>query len=314
MEIVGIDAVRYGVDDIDAARRFFTDFGLTEREHGATGARFTSLENSEVELRLERDAGLPAGVVKGPTIREVIWAVASDKALDAIGAELEKDRKVSRDPDGTLHSTDCFGYGIGFRKDRRIPVPVSPPAHNYYGSGHRVDRGVDYSVVFPIRHIGHAVFFVPDLDQGREFYTKRLGFRVTDRYQGFGNFMRAEGTPEHHTLFHVGVKPNWGAHHVAFEVGDFHEIMVMGKRMQKDGWKTEVGPGRHIIGSNYFWYFKSPCGSMAEFYADIDHVTDAWKPRDWQPSPELIACWMVNAEPELTVHRRSSVEGSEAQR
>jgi hypothetical protein len=45
-----------------------------------------------------------------------------------------------------------------------------------------------------------------------------------------------------------------------------------------------VGLGRHIIGSNVFWYWNDPAGTMVEFFSDMDDIPDdeAWEPRtDW---------------------------------
>ena len=40
MRIIGVDQAVLGVEDIDAARRFYNDFGLTQAENGASGATF----------------------------------------------------------------------------------------------------------------------------------------------------------------------------------------------------------------------------------------------------------------------------------
>lgn len=299
MNIVGIDAIRFGVDDLDVARRYFSDWGLNEIERGASGLNFATMDRGELEVRRERDPGLAPGVVAGPTIREVVWGVESKADLEAIGAELEKDRKVARDPDGTLHSTDTTGYAIGFRVSRAQPLPLSAiPAVNFPGEIHRIDQRANFSTRVPIRHIGHAVFFAPNLKEASDFYMKRLGFLLSDAYVNIGTFMRAAKAPQHHTLFLLNAaKP--GAHHVAFEVGDFHEVMMAGMAMNQKGWETEMGPGRHVIGSNYFWYFKTPCGAGTEYYADMDFLTEAWQPREWRTMPsETIACWLVAPEPQ----------------
>jgi catechol 2,3-dioxygenase-like lactoylglutathione lyase family enzyme len=297
VDITGVEAVRYGVEDMDAGRRYFADMGMAEREHGATGANFLTLENSEVELRLARDGALPKAIVNGATIREYVFGVRSQKTLEEIGAELSKDREAFLDSEGTLHTTDGSGYGIAFRVRRTKPIEIPTPGVNHTGEQpRRIDTPIEYKKPVAVRHIGHVVYYVPNLQEAVDFYVKRLNFRVSDIYHGFGVFMRAAGAPEHHTVFLIGIEPFRGAHHVAFEVADFHQVMTAGMLMQDKGWRTEAGPGRHIIGSNYFWYFKSPCGSAVEYYADIDYLTDNWKTREWQFSPEMIACWMVSAE------------------
>src|ERR1700730_15666939 len=99
MDITGIDAIRYGTADLADSHRYLTDLGLQEVEHGSAEGRFITMDKGQVELRGSSDTGLPSAVSDGPPIREVVWGVASQAALDKIGAELAKDRPVTRDPD-----------------------------------------------------------------------------------------------------------------------------------------------------------------------------------------------------------------------
>jgi len=66
-----------------------------------------------------------------------------------------------------------------------------------------------------------------------------------------------------------------------------------GLNISRHGWTTEIGPGRHPISSAFFWYVKCPAGGLAEYYADEDYVTPAWKPRELTPSPEMFAEWAI---------------------
>ena len=60
--------------------------------------------------------------------------------------------------------------------------------------------------------------------------------------------------------------------------------MMGGRRLTEKGWKTYVGPGRHVLGSNYFWYFKTPCGGAMELACDMDYVDDNWEAKEWEYS------------------------------
>ncbi len=312
MDITGIDAIRYGTTDLDDSRRYLSDVGLKEVEHGAAGCRFVTMDGGEVEVRSVTDAGLPPTTISGATIREVVWGVVSPATLDRIGAELEKDRKVTRDPDGTLHSHDATGFGIGFRVTRVKPLSrdAEPPVNLPGAEPLRIDRRIEFPDYVCVRHIGHAVFYVPDYRAARDFYLNRLGFRLSDAFIGAGAFMRCQRNPQHHSIFMLQGDPQraprMAAHHVAFEVGDFHEVIVGGNALMKKGWKSEFGPGRHIIGSNYFWYFRTPCGSASEYYADIDYLTEAWKPREWDFTPEVVYGWMLSAAEPKEAARGSS--------
>jgi catechol 2,3-dioxygenase-like lactoylglutathione lyase family enzyme len=291
MAIVGLDSVVYGVDDLDVAGRFWTDFGLTPVADGPEGLVFRTEEKATVVVRPKDDASLPPAPVEGNTAREFVWGVESKSDLKAIAAELGADREVETDGDGTLHATDALGYGIGFRVTRCEPVAVEPTAYNVPGRPGRIDqRGKVYDRATPQR-MSHVVLLAPDLDRQVHFYTERLGFKVTDLYPGRGYFLRCAGSHEHHNLFLLHAGDNIGFHHLAFELRDIHEVFGGGLHMSDKGWKTHLGPGRHPLSSCYFWYFKNPCGGAAEYDSDSDYVTDEWVPKEWEATPESFAEW-----------------------
>ena len=84
---------------------------------------------------------------------------------------------------------------------------------------------------------------------------------------------------------------SWGVVDGPYAVRDFDDVCVGGEYLETKGWKSLTGPGRHIIGSNYFWYFHNPCGGMVEYYADMDYLTDEWVPREWEFSADTVAKW-----------------------
>jgi len=63
--------------------------------------------------------------------------------------------------------------------------------------------------------------------------------------------------------------------------------------MKSRGWVANTPVGRHILGSNLFWYFNNPCGGRTEYYADMDQMDDDWKPRIWEKNPGF-AIWMLD--------------------
>jgi hypothetical protein len=67
--------------------------------------------------------------------------------------------------------------------------------------------------------------------------------------------------------------------------------MLAGTQFQRKGWKSFWGPGRHIFGSNYFWYFNSPFGGAMEFDADMDVHDNSWTPREASLGPTTSAIW-----------------------
>jgi catechol 2,3-dioxygenase-like lactoylglutathione lyase family enzyme len=291
----GIDSLILGLDDPSEGKRFYEDFGLSQAESGAGQSVFRTQDGSRIVLRASDDADLPAAVSAGSTIREIVWAVATPSDLEQIAAELSKDRPVTADADQTLHSVDNDGYGVAFRLDGR--TAVTPPANrtNIYGAepSRPVNSTIDFHEAVKPTSVAHVVIYSPDVSKAERFYIDRLGFRVSDRFQGgHGVFLRAPGSPYHHTLFIL--RGEKALHHVAFAVRDFTEVMNGGVSLLKSGWEPQFGPGRHIMGANYFWYFQSPCGGAMELTADMDMVDENWTPREVPFAFENTAAWSMS--------------------
>ena len=119
MTISRIESLVYGVQDMDAAVRYFEDWGLPCSERGNHGAEFTTPAGQSILIRLATEASLPAAVEDGSTVREVIWGVDNAESLEKIAAELSRDRDVKASRNGTLHARDDAGFAIGFRRVTR---------------------------------------------------------------------------------------------------------------------------------------------------------------------------------------------------
>jgi len=64
-----------------------------------------------------------------------------------------------------------------------------------------------------------------------------------------------------------------------------NDVVSGGHNMLKKGYKAYSSPGRHIMGSNMFWYFNAVCGGQTEYSADMDCLDDNWKTRVWEHNP-----------------------------
>ena len=130
------------------------------------------------------------------------------------------------------------------------------------------------------RSLSHVVYFVPDVLKAEAFYVNRLGFRCTDRFSGAGPFLQPAGTLDHHTHFLIGAPPQMhGVEHFTFHFGGPTEMITNGYRFLDKGYQAFWGPGRHILGSNWFWYFNSPFACHIEMDADMDLHDASWTPR-----------------------------------
>jgi len=113
---IGIDSIVYGIEDMDLCHRFFDDWGLRTVKRSGGESVLETRQGPCIVLRNLNAAGFsfPARE-SGSSVREVVWGVASKQDLDIVAAELARDRTVKRSADGSVHSLDPFGYGVGFK-------------------------------------------------------------------------------------------------------------------------------------------------------------------------------------------------------
>ncbi len=124
----GIDSVVFGAPDLSVPRKLFSEWGLKKLKDGKSGVTFATEIGAQVVVRPTGAKDLPPKLSGGSEFREVVWGVASQKQLDAVGDELSRDRKVDEDKDGTLHSVDDSGINLGFRLWRHGAEPASAAA------------------------------------------------------------------------------------------------------------------------------------------------------------------------------------------
>jgi catechol 2,3-dioxygenase-like lactoylglutathione lyase family enzyme len=290
MSVTNIEVMTYGVDDIEASRRFWRDFGL---EPSDDSNLWSAADGSAVLLRHLDDPLLPPTIESGSTLREVTFGVDSQASLDAIAAELARDREVSIDATGTIHAIDPLGFAIAFRRSRRRPVTAPELKFNTPGHPDRINtRGEFFARARPLE-LTHTVYMVEKPSDIVPFYTERLGFIVSDCYPGRGYFLRGGASSHHHDLFLLTIAGKRGFHHAAFELSNIHELFGGGLHMTRQGWETALGPGRHPISSCYFWYFKCPSGGAAEYDFDSDVVDANWVPGEFEQTPENFAEWCL---------------------
>lgn len=281
MNIVGLDALVFGVEDVAACSQYLIDYGLKAVDANADGGRFEALDGTAIVVRRASDASLPPALGTASPLRETVYGVADASVLDALEAELGKDRPVTREG-GVLRCQDDMGFALAFQVSVR--KPLSLPAEQSNAPGAPVQRPVNDIGVSPDmpalpRTLSHVVYFVPDSAKAEAFYT-RIGFVCTDRFEGVGPFLRPAGTPDHHTLFMIQTPPFMkGCEHFTFHMGGPTEVMLAGTRFVEKGYQSFWGPGRHLWGSNWFWYFKSPFGCNVEYDADMDLHDESWVAR-----------------------------------
>lgn len=130
--------------------------------------------------------------------------------------------------------------------------------------------------------LGHVAYAVPDAKPLVDFYTKTLGFRVSDWMGDYFAFLRCG--PDHHTLNFINGETT-RMHHIAFELKDWSHVQtaceILGQRKKPIIW----GPGRHGVGHNIFLYHRDQDDHIVEFYIEMDQMSDEalgyFDPRPW---------------------------------
>jgi hypothetical protein len=263
MNIVGLDSLVFGVDDVAACRQYLVDYGLSEVGDG----RFEALDGTCVVIRSRDDASLPPGMATASMLRETVYGVGDATTLDDIEAELRRDREVTR-RDGVVRCVDDMGFAVAFQRSVRRPIALAAESVNAPGAApQRAPNVLGLPPQMPAlpRSLSHA----------------RLGFVCTDRFTGVGPFLRPAGTLEHHALFLIQTPPHMkGCEHFTFHMGGPTEVLLAGSRFVEKGYQSFWGPGRHKFGSNWFWYFNSPLGCHVEYDADMDLHDEHWAARE----------------------------------
>jgi catechol 2,3-dioxygenase-like lactoylglutathione lyase family enzyme len=131
---------------------------------------------------------------------------------------------------------------------------------------------------FKIRRLAHVVLQVSDLERSLLFYTRVLGFKVTEIYSedlqpgGFA-FLRCH--TDHHSIALVGAgsgrSKHAELHHVAFEVGTLEEVFAARERLREHG-VTITFEGRRRAGCQIAVEFLDPDGHCLEVYWGLDQI------------------------------------------
>ncbi len=205
-----------------------------------------------------------------------------------------------RNPDGTPWQL-VVGPKVSPSEKARPTPPVAVPL----GQGAAPSRSRT-ALVRP-RRLSHVLFFTPDVNRMVDFCTGVLGLRLSDRSgEGIAFMHGAHGSDHHLVAFAKSNAP--GLHHASWDVGSVDEVGRGSEQMRNAGYRRGWGVGRHVLGSNYFYYVRDPWGSWCEYSHDIDFIPHDidWPAADHPPEdsiyvwgPELPEDFIVNHEPPI---------------
>lgn len=298
-----LDRFTFSVPDIGIAERFYRAFGLD-----------VGRDASRLDLRVRGDAHCWGSVVGNGEPKKLQYlsfaAYADDfdalaQRFRAAGAcaphPLSDGRGTwTRDPDGTPVQLVA---GPKVSPAAKKPAVVAPPVAG--GKGAAPNR----KTAAPVqpRHLSHVLLFTPDVERQVAFYTQTLGLRLSDRSADIIAFLHGPHASEHHMIaFAKSHAP--GLHHSSWDVGSFHDVGLGAELMKAQGYAKGWGVGRHVLGSNYFYYVQDPWGSWAEYSFDIDFVPAdvEWSAAD-HPVEDSFYIWGPAVPDDFVVNREAPV-------
>lgn len=261
--IHSLDHYALEVPSLDTARDFYTSFGLDARQ-----------ENGALVLRTFGSSHPWAYLYEGPRkkLRHIAFG-AYREDLPALRQQvISEGCAVAPLPGEGFRFVAPDGVSVEVQLAAKV-TPDSKPAVSAESSPEG-ERGSPFRRHAPPvrpRRLSHIMLFTPDLAHTIAFYERALGIRLSDRSEHVVAFMHAVHGADHHTVAFVQSQAP-GFHHCSWDVASINEVGLGAKRMFDQGWKQGWGFGRHVLGSNYFYYVRDPWGSWCEYSCDIDYV------------------------------------------
>ena len=205
----------------------------------------------------------------------------------------------TRDADGTAIQVVVGPKVSPATKATDTQVQPPPP-----GKGAAPGRSAA-SPVHP-RRLSHVLLFARDVPSQAAFYERVLGLRLSDRSADIIAFLHGPHASDHHLLaFAKSEAP--GLHHSSWDVGRFDDVGLGAELMKAKGYGHGWGVGRHVLGSNYFYYVQDPWGSWAEYSYDIDFVpADVDWPAADHPPEDSFYIWGPTVPDDFIVNREQA--------
>lgn len=287
----------FEVPNVDAGRQFYTDFGMDSREDGNSVVMRCAGRDQDQVVLLEG--------AKKKRLHHISLGTNADE-IDGMKANLEsrgvalldppydgaRDGLWFRDPDDMLVNL-CVADNAPARPEPKDLTNTSGHVHRHNARGCPEEP----KTARP-RRLGHVLLFTRSVPAKVEFYTEGLGMKLSDIMGGdVVGFLRCGNGGDHHVIA-LAQSDNPGFHHASYEFGTVDDIGVAATNMLEKGHTSCWGFGRHVVGSNYFHYFRDPWGSLVEHFADIDVIDEDanWKPKDW-PLEGNLSRWATDGPP-----------------
>jgi 2,3-dihydroxybiphenyl 1,2-dioxygenase len=256
MGLCGLGYLGLRVADPGAWRKFATELlGLMPVEDGSGDAlRFRMDERAwRIALHPDRAEGL---AYAGWELSDPASFDAAIAKLEASGTRVERIDPAERGVSGLARFADPAGqaHELFWGARREHYAPFRSPA----GISGFLTAGLG---------MGHVLLVVPSAREAVEFFTQRLGFRLTDHVSMGGDkqavFLRASA--RHHSLAVADMFPKPGLHHFMIEVQKLEDVGCAYERAQDMGVPITMSLGQHVNDRMLSFYVRTPSGFEIEY-------------------------------------------------
>jgi len=275
---------RLGVHSIGEFHMTVPSLADAERFYGAFGLRVTR-EGRGLALRADGGDHVWGRLSEGPKKKfdRLSFHCFADEAERLQAHILAQGVARVAPPPGADDS------GLWFRDPDGLLVQVRPGAKTTLDAAQHLSPPLprDGTRCAPYRslaraalpqRLSHLARMTPSVSTQLDFYTRVLGLRLSDRSGDGVAFLHAPHGSDHH-LVAFAMGPGAALHHLSWDVPTVEDVGLGMGRMQAAGYGVGWGVGRHVLGSNYFYYAQDPWGSWCEFSSTIDYIPAEL---DWQ--------------------------------
>ena len=263
-----LDHFVFSVPDLDVAARFYDDFGLEVRRR-----------DDRLDLHTVGHAHRWGTVLQAAGAKRLQYLAfgAWEEDFDALRQRLARLGVGTVEPHPQAETSGLwFRDPEGVLVNAVVAAKVSPdakiaaaPAAVALGTAAAPARS-KAPRVHP-RRLSHTLLFTSDVPRSWRFYADTMGLRLSDRSGDGIAFMHGAHSSDHHVLaFAKSDGP--GLHHSSWDVATIDDVGLGMEYMVARGHAQGWGVGRHVLGSNYFYYVRDPWGSFAEYSHDIDFI------------------------------------------
>lgn len=273
----------FGCQDLDEARPFLTDFGLTVSAEQPGCIYFRGAQERPYIFVLRK--------AEKPGLLAIGYELDSEASLYATAERLGVSvAPISENPWGGLRAvvSDCDGNRVelvhGLRSLEPLPLPREEVVFNSGGKIRRKGRLPHFEDgPTPVLQLAHVVHTSLNPQRFVDWYVENLGAYPSDVLMGpeqpVATFMRFPNGSEyvdHHNVA-VFAGKGVGVQHLCFESLDLDAVFMAHRYLRSKGYRQSWGPVRHLAGGAISDYWITPWGLRVEHVTDGDVLNDQFE-------------------------------------